>query len=567
MGQPPYPDPEKSYDRKQLTLLLKTFQAKKDTLGMAFCYLAYAKNQEKWNDPDDSPVFNFSNSIEMFRLKGDSINYYDAIGALGIYFMDRPIFRQFVKDYIYQAVRYFQRNNLPDRELGHLINLANVHVHEGTLDKAEQMLQRAQALNKSRKNHFMEGRIYAALSDLYGHRQNYAQTIAFAQKSLQVGKELSIDWLQAVSLYYIGRTLVTTHQHQQAIKPLMDCLNIAGNNLTLISLRREAYRNLGYVYNEMKDYTNATFYLLRMQETTDYIYNSKVSRDIDSFKDYLLLNKQKEELAKVALEKKLAQSELSRLQSKQQFYTIFLVLAICLAAASIYITVNQRRLTQLREEKVRKTTQIETLNALIQGQESERSRISQELHDGLGTLLSRIKMCMEQPASEPGRIIQMVDEACGEVRSISGNLQPNTLMQFGLIRAVQDLIIKQKTELPQIIFQHFGNPVPLSPDRELMIYRIVQELLTNALKHAHATEIFLEIVYQDTHTLCLTIEDDGVGFDETQVSSESNGWKNIRSRMEYLQGSLWLHSTVSVGTSVTIHIPIESLQLQPSNVA
>ncbi|MDJ1506559.1 sensor histidine kinase [Xanthocytophaga agilis] len=556
IAQTPYPDPEKNYNQEELIRWLRDFQQQKDTLGIAFCYLAYAKNQEKWNDPEESPVYSYSNSMEMFRLKGDSLNYYEAMGALGIYFMDRPLFRQFAKEYITQSVAYFKRSHIPQKEIGHLINLANVHVQEGLIPEATQMLQRADQLNNKLRIPLFQGRTDAAWADLYGHIFNNAKALAYADKSLQIARQAHIEWLEALSLYYKGRSYKDMGQFTEAIPTLMESLKITESNITLLQLRREVYRSLGYAYMDLKDYEKSTQYMLRMQETADYAYNSKIERDINSFKDYLLIGRQKEQLAKAALEKKLTQSELDRLQSRQQFYIIIVVLAVCLTGASIYIAANQVHLNQLRDEKVKKNLQIETLSALIQGQESERSRISQELHDGVGTLLSRIKMCIEHPNMSREKVVQMIDDACGEVRSISGNLQPNTLEKFGLIRAVEDLIIKQKEESPQIIFQHFGSPTPITPDKNLMIYRIVQELLTNALKHAEASEILLEIVYQKEDILCLTIEDDGVGFDEKTVAPERSGWRNIRSRIEYLQGMLWLNSAPAVGTSVTIHIPL-----------
>lgn len=556
IAQSAYPDPEKNYNQEELIRWLRDFQQQKDTLGIAFCYLAYAKNQEKWNDPEESPVYSYSNSMEMFRLKGDSLNYYEVMGALGIYFMDRPLFRQFAKEYITQSVAYFKRTHIPQKEIGHLINLANVHVQEGLISEATQMLQRADQLNNKLKIPLFQGRTDAAWADLYGHIFNNAKALVYADKSLQIARQAHIEWLEALSLYYKGRSYKDMGQFTESISPLLESLKITESNITLLQLRREVYRSLGYAYMDLKDYEKSTQYMLRMQETADYAYNSKIERDINSFKDYLLIGRQKEQLAKAALEKKLTQLELDRLQSRQQFYIIIVLLAVCLTGASIYIAANQVHLNQLREEKVKKNLQIETLSALIQGQESERSRISQELHDGVGTLLSRIKMYIEHPNMSREKVVQMIDDACGEVRSISGNLQPNTLEKFGLIRAVEDLIIKQKEESPQIIFQHFGSPTPITPDKNLMIYRIVQELLTNALKHAEASEILLEIVYQKEDILCLTIEDDGVGFDEKTVAPERSGWRNIRSRIEYLQGMLWLNSTPAVGTSVTIHIPL-----------
>jgi signal transduction histidine kinase len=147
----------------------------------------------------------------------------------------------------------------------------------------------------------------------------------------------------------------------------------------------------------------------------------------------------------------------------------------------------------------------------------------------------------------------MIDEACAEVRNISGNLQPNTLSNFGLIRAIQDLVFKQNSTEPAIIFQYFGEPFEIGNKKSLMVYRIIQELLANSLKHAQATEILIQVIFSEDKNITLTVEDDGMGFDEEEVKTDSNGWTNIRSRVNYLNGTINLYT--DKGTSVTISMP------------
>ena len=230
-------------------------------------------------------------------------------------------------------------------------------------------------------------------------------------------------------------------------------------------------------------------------------------------------------------------------------------MAILLTGVLTYAYFSRQRFNRLDAEKVKKNIQIETLRALINGQEIERLCISQELHDGLGTLLSRIKFQTENINTSKDQIAEMIDDACAEVRIISSNLQPNALTQFGLIRSIDDLILKQNSTSPNIIFQHFGKEFEISPESSLMIFRIIQELMTNALKHADASEILIQLVYQEERTLTITVEDDGKGFDDSKAQPENNGWNNIRSRVNYLHGIITLHSEPTAGTSVTISIP------------
>ncbi|MFC0183486.1 Histidine kinase [Pseudarcicella hirudinis] len=555
-GNNKYPDPyRKDYTKEQIHKLLKQYEQEKDTVGLAYTYLAYAKNQEEWNDPDESPVASYRKSMEFFRILGDSTNFYETVGSLGYYFMDRPIFHKYAEEYLAKSMLYYRRNKMPAYEMGHLINLANVYIQDFKLKPAHFLLKRAELLNESLKDLTTEGRICAARSDLSRHELKFEEGIVYAGKSLEIGRKLKINWLEAVSLFYMGICQRSVGRYKEAFKSFEDCQKITEQYISLNQLRRAVYSQLDQSYILIKDYQNAYKYSDLYRRASEDIVNSKVEEDIRSVNEYQLIRKQKEELVKIALEKKLSDAELDKLRFRQQLYILSIILALALAGILAFTFFSRRKLNRMEDEKVLKNLQIETLNALINGQEQERLRISQELHDGLGTLLSRIKILSGSSDSHSSQITRMVDEACSEVRNISGNLQPNTLIKFGLIRAIQDLILKQKSTSPQIIFQHFGKKFSIPEDKNLMIYRIIQELLANALKHSQAEEIIIQIVYQEQSSITLTVEDDGIGFHENAIGTDSSGWSNIRSRVKYLNGNLTLQTDAATGTSVTILIP------------
>jgi signal transduction histidine kinase len=552
-AQKHYPNPDLDYKPEQIKKFIEIFQKSKDTLGLALAYQTYARNQGSWTDPEESPVNNYRISMELFRNIKDSVNYYEVMGSLGVYFMDRPLFSQYAKEYLHNSVVYFRRNQYKNRELGHLINLANIYIHENQLDTAFQMLNRALLLNKECQNRVNEGRIYAALSDLSGRKGDEEKAIQLAEKSYKIANEQNVLWLKALSLYYIGLCKRETN-NKEAIKYLTESSLITNSSPNLIGLHRENLLKLGYSYIMEKEYEKGIDYLNQARIAADNISNSSVESDIRSFEAYQMLERQKEQLVKIQLQKKLTDAEIQSLQARQQIYLLLIVLFLFIVGALAYAYYNRQRLNKFETEKNKKNLQIETLHALIDGQELERLRISQDLHDGLGTLLSRIKMQAENVAM-PTQLINLVDDACKEVRNISGNLQPNTLAKFGLIMAVQDLVTKNYQTHPEITFQHFGDEFEILPEKSLMIYRIIQELLTNALKHAQATEILVQIIFLNNKSISLTVEDNGVGFDDANILPENSGWYNIRSRVSYLQGHLILQNDNSSGTSVTIHIP------------
>ena len=211
--------------------------------------------------------------------------------------------------------------------------------------------------------------------------------------------------------------------------------------------------------------------------------------------------------------------------------------------------------------------EIAKLEALIDGEEKERRRIAQELHDGLNGDLSAIKYrlsSLEESLSSKidtknlTKVISMLDESCAQVRSISHNLMPNSIIDYGLIETVKEYCIKiNSSDTFKIDFQFFGNYIALSKKSETVIYRIIQELVTNILKHSKATEAMIQFNYREDE-LFITVEDNGIGFDKKSFSS-GIGHKNIKTRIEFLNAQLDVESS-SAGTSFTISIDLNNVK-------
>lgn len=550
-----YPVPDSAYTKAQIQGLLQKYTRKKDTIGLAFTYLAYAKNQENWNQADESPVESYYKSLNYFRALGDSINYYEVTGALGFYFVSNPVFYEHGMNCLRRAVRHFRDSQLPQYELGHLINLANNYVYRSKIDTANAMLQRAEMLNRRVKGRLFQGRIDAAFADLYRHNKQYDLAVKRAEKSLAVGRELKVGWLTSLSLYYLGSSKVALGQRAEALQDLVVCQKITEDlYYTMMHLREAVYWELSNFYAEQKDFKKALEYSKLGADTKYVIYNSKAETDVRSYREYQLLEAHQAELAKAALEKKLDEAQIESLRARQRLYLLSVLLAFTLLGILAVAYFSRQRLNSLRQEQAARNLQIETMHALIQGQETERQRVAQELHDGVGTLLSRLKILLGSPLLPMDKLSGMLDEACTEVRNISSNLQPNALEKFGLVAAVQSLVSKQESERPRIIFQHFGEAFEFVQEKNLMIYRIIQELLANALKHAQASEVFIQLIYHTQQQLTLCVEDDGQGFEPSEIGAEQSGWRNIHSRVSYLNGTIQVQH--DRGTSVTVEIPL-----------
>ncbi len=206
------------------------------------------------------------------------------------------------------------------------------------------------------------------------------------------------------------------------------------------------------------------------------------------------------------------------------------------------------------------------LNSMIEGQESERLRIAQDLHDGLGGLLTTVKAHFNAIEREIANIKEMniyektnqlIDEACVEVRRIAHDMVPYSLKMNGLEGVLADI---RQTVLGKGIHCdvdiHNVKEEVLGEQKVVMIYRIIQEVVNNALKHSGASHMLIQLVGHESG-LNVMIEDNGKGFDVNQLlQGKGLGLKSIESRVKYLEGNLNIDSTPNQGTTINIEIPL-----------
>jgi signal transduction histidine kinase len=223
---------------------------------------------------------------------------------------------------------------------------------------------------------------------------------------------------------------------------------------------------------------------------------------------------------------------------------------------------------KLQDQRIRQLEQenhLLSLTSMIEGQESERQRIAQDLHDGIGGLLTTVKAHFYAIQEQVEKLQQLniykktndlIDEACHEVRRISQNMMPRSLQLLGLQGSVEDLAIQLRHSGLECELEIIGLPANMDQTRSIMLFRIIQELCQNISKHAKAEKVFIQLLGHGGE-LSLIVEDDGRGFSYQQIreNSPSLGLKNIESRVKFLKGSLEVDSVIGEGTTVMIRIP------------
>jgi two-component system NarL family sensor kinase len=223
---------------------------------------------------------------------------------------------------------------------------------------------------------------------------------------------------------------------------------------------------------------------------------------------------------------------------------------------------NQQRIRELEKDK-----QLVAVDSMLKGQEEERSRLAKDLHDGLGGLLSGVKFSLRNMKDNlivtPDnmavfeRSLDMLDTSIRELRRVAHNMMPEMLTKFGLDEALKEYSNSvTATKLLTVKYQPFGMKERLDKSSEIIIYRIVQELINNILKHAAASEVLVQLIREENR-LSVLVEDNGKGFDTSILeNSRGAGWTNIKSRVDYLKGRLDIYSEPNKGTSVTIEFNV-----------
>ena len=203
---------------------------------------------------------------------------------------------------------------------------------------------------------------------------------------------------------------------------------------------------------------------------------------------------------------------------------------------------------------------LQASQAMLLGQERERKRIARDLHDSLGGLLSTIKYqfssgSIEQNPSKrtSDKTAALIDEACNELRRISHDMTPIVLDELGLNAAFEDLCEKTQHAHLRVIFTPLADLSSWDNDKQMMLYRIIQELFQNVLKHAQASKMILQISEHGSQYI-IQVEDDGMGMPE-RIEMKGMGLENIRTRLEALHGQMEIDSQPGSGTTVILTIP------------
>jgi signal transduction histidine kinase len=241
---------------------------------------------------------------------------------------------------------------------------------------------------------------------------------------------------------------------------------------------------------------------------------------------------------------------------------VIVILSVLMLLVYLWYRHKQRiadkNLVLLQKEK-----EMQVLRAMMDGEETERSRLAKDLHDGVGGLLSATKMhlsILQNDQSFPdihnhfNHTVSMLDSASHEIRMIAHNLAPELLVKFGLNKALATYFSRLQSPDFKIDYLKVGEVPRLETNFELLVYRVIQELINNVIKHAHAHYVLVQMSYHE-EALSVTVEDNGIGLNPGE--SEGLGFSNLKSRLDAVNGYIEIDSSPGNGTTVFVEFDVK----------
>lgn len=445
-----------------------------------------------------------------------------------------------------------------DEHLAELVNnLGVLYEMKGDLDKAMEHFQWSLRLVKKYNDSVGMPYTLEHISGIYYHRANYKEALRLLDEAYR--------WrLMRADSNGLGQNLANQLEVHFAATNYRKATQMAATLVSIArrvgnaDLVRHAFKMGAQAYASLGDYKNAWDWESQHRLMHDSLFNERNNaRILDLEKKYELARREEENQR---LKEQSTQQQLALLQAQQSRNYLFfgaVVLILLLSLGYTYLYLKQQKRLALREQELEK----QRFRLVLQGEEKERSRLARELHDGLGQLLAAAKLQLGLASTGEsqafGKAQQLLEETVLEVRSISHNLMPMSLASRGLIAALQQLF--EKLQAPgkleveahlEADFAAFDSPA------QIALYRIIQEVLHNMVKHADANRIVVDI-QADEGELLVSLADDGKGFDTALMQqSKGMGWENLRTRVGLLQGKLEVNSKPGKGTLVFVAVPI-----------
>lgn len=556
---------------KKASEMLAPFKSKESLQGLAASWYNYGimVRNEKGDDFIIDILLN--KSVPLAEKAGNAekiAHYYSQLGTILMYNA------KFDKAEIYnkKAIDLLESKK-PGSTILMLayLSAASNHIYKGKADEAKKLLDKAKKILKPHPEsthypnyYYNEGLYYTAKGDFKNAQISLDNGIVLAKKYGQ-GQLLQMLVFRKYNIFLEQKNFASARQL------LLEVVK-EGTLIADVNNRKTIYQQLAKTNEYLGNMGEAYNWAMKYSTLSDSLSNSKMKEKITELESKFQHAENQKKITQLESEKKEANLTAS---NNRLFIWLLGVVSLLLLISAIFSRVyykNQKKLAEQKEinyqqqlKEMEQQQQLAKTEAMLEGEERERRRVARDLHDGLGGMLAGIKIKLSGEASqiekEPEgsgltKIIDQLDHSVSELRRIAHNMMPETLMRFGLQTALRDLCESMQTKHTVINYESYSIADGMSLPTQVAIYRIVQETLSNAIRHAEAQNITVQCS-QNGEMFFITVEDDGKGFDSKSHSGKKGmGLNNIENRVKFLDGKLEINSSINEGTTVNVELNV-----------
>lgn len=451
-------------------------------------------------------------------------------------------------------------DKLPQEGTIHLItycNLVSNYCYKAKGDSAKIYLDKAAALlrpypdSRQFPNYFYQQAMY------YTTKQVYPAALEALRKGIE-SASLHGQTLLKQMMYFRMYNVYLMQKDYTAAKAVLEqiladkILGKEANN------RKITFTQLAAVNEVMGDYKEAYQWMKKASALSDSLQQQKLVEKMHELEVTHDTHQKEQTIDQLVREKKV-EAQLTKERNIRMLFLLVALILTAIIAGLIWLNYrNQQRLNKqicnshqqelqhLENEKLYAASK-----AVLLGEEQERQRIAQDLHDSMGGMLANIRLSISALKMDDNQVVlQKIDKSISEMRRISRNLMPETLKNLGLEIALKELCESMSNAHFVVQFEAFNLKTDIPFPTQLSLYRITQEGLSNVIKYAQATNVIVQIS-QHEQFLSLTIEDNGVGFNPQEVVY-GLGIRNIENRVQLISGSLEVIAQKGQGTTLNI---------------
>ena len=394
------------------------------------------------------------------------------------------------------------------------------------------------------------------IAGAYVQQQKFAEAEEYNTQALKIRERLKDSFTIALTHTDFGSIYTAEKKYDKAEESYQKSNKVA-LAIGYSELLFNNFKELSNIASAKGNYKKSLEYLQKASAYKDSIYKTETSKQVEAFSARY----------ETAEKEKQIQQQQFEITKRNYWIAAFAGLFV-LGSLLVYSYYRRFQLKQQAglQKEILNQQELAT-KAVIEAEERERKRIAGDLHDGVGQTMSAARMNLsamqsnlafisEEQKNNFEKVVNLIDESCQEVRTVSHNMMPNALLKTGLASAIRQFIDKIDKHIIKINLYTEGLNEGIDSNIEIVLYRVIQECVNNVIKHAAANELDISIIHE-TAEITATIEDNGKGFDVTDTAKFNGiGLKNIQSRIHYLKGSVEWDSTPGNGTLVAIHVPV-----------